>query len=90
MSSTVQAVINFYGLSELTLIGEGFSDESRKLHASPASTESLWVNGATPFNTGGAIIDYPAKAIAANPITYINTATPPFLIMHGDLDTLVS
>lgn len=89
-SSTVQAVINFYGLSDLTLVGEGFSEDVNKLHSLPSATEALWVNGAAPFNKSGSIFDYPEKAVAANPITYIGKATPPFLIMHGDNDTIVS
>ncbi|MCI5863682.1 alpha/beta hydrolase [Cloacibacillus porcorum] len=89
-SSRVVAVVDFYGLSDLTLIGEGFPDDVVRRHESPASTEALWVNGSTPFYRGGAISDHPEKAAAASPITYIDAAAPPFLIMHGDRDILVS
>lgn len=88
--STVKAAINFYGLSDLTLVGEGFPEDVVKLHALPSSTEAIWVNGAAPFYKSGSIFDHPEKAAAANPITYINGNTPPFLIMHGDKDVLVS
>ncbi|WP_409159651.1 alpha/beta hydrolase fold domain-containing protein [Pectobacterium sp. B2J-2] len=89
-SSDVQAVIDFYGLSDLTLVGEGFHDDVVQKHASPSATEAIWVNGTSVFNEGGAITRYPDKAAAANPINFINSATPPFLIMHGTNDTVVS
>jgi pimeloyl-ACP methyl ester carboxylesterase len=51
------------------------------------------VNGPSVFGPGGSIHDDPKKAEKANPISYINESsakrTPPFLIMHGDADTLV-
>ncbi|AIU87457.1 alpha/beta hydrolase [Pectobacterium odoriferum] len=89
-SSDVQAVIDFYGLSDLTLVGEGFPDDIVQKHTSPSSTEAIWVNGTSVFNEGGAITRYPEKAVAANPINFISRATPPFLIMHGTNDTNVS
>lgn len=89
-NSSVQAAIDFYGLSDLTLVGEGFPDDVVKLHALPSATEALWVNGAAPFYPSGSIFDHPDKAAVANPITHISSATPPFLIMHGDVDTVVS
>lgn len=89
--SNVQAVIDLYGLSDLTKVGDGFSEQVQKLHKSPAATESLWVNGSPVFTGVDATIqDVPDKATKANPISYINENTPPFLLMHGDKDTVVS
>ena len=34
--------------------------------------------------------DIPEKVKAANPMTYISKNTPPFLLLHGDKDMLVS
>ncbi len=45
---------------------------------------------ATNSRTSGSILQYPKRATAANPITYINKNTPPFLIMVGDKDRRVS
>lgn len=89
-SSQVQAVIDFYGLSDLTRVGEGFPDDIVRKHTSPSATEAIWVNGTDVFNDGGPITRYPERAAAANPINYITQATPPFLIMHGTKDTSVS
>ena len=38
---------------------------------------------------GGNIEDHPDKVNAANPITYVSSDTPPFLIVHGDKDDVV-
>lgn len=89
-SSQVQAVIDFYGLSDLQRVGEGFPDAVVQKHTSASATEAIWVNGTSVFNDGGPITRYPERAAAANPINYINANTPPFLIMHGTKDTVVS
>ncbi|MGW8956906.1 alpha/beta hydrolase fold domain-containing protein [Paenibacillus sp. NPDC055715] len=89
-SSSVQAAIDIYGLSDLTKVGEGFSQEVQEKHKSPSATEALWVNGTAVFGRGGSILDHPEAAAAANPISYVTKDDPPFLIMHGDQDTLVS
>ncbi len=89
-SSDVQAVVDLYGLSDLSRIGDGFPLEARALHDSPASPEALWVNGPALFGLGGAVKDRPEKAAAANPMSYISARTAPFLLMHGDRDMLVS
>ncbi|WP_372813009.1 alpha/beta hydrolase fold domain-containing protein [Paenibacillus sp.] len=90
LSSNVQAVIDLYGLSDLTKVGYGFSKEVEAVHDSPSAPEGMWVNGPAVFGPGGSIHSNPEKAAKANPITYITKDAPPFLIMHGDKDTLVS
>ena len=91
-SSKVKAVIDLYGLSDLTKIGDDFSDEVKKTHKSEASTEAMIVNGLPMFGRGGTITSNPEAAEKANPITYIkkDKDIPPFLIMHGDADNQVS
>jgi acetyl esterase/lipase len=89
-SSDVKAVIDLYGLSDLTRVGDGFSEEIQALHKSPSAPEGMWVNGPSVMSPGGSIFDNLEKAAKANPITYITKDAPPFLIMHGDEDTLVS
>ena len=90
-SSDVQAVFDEYGLSDLTKIGADYSEAVQKLHASDGATENLWLNGSSVF-TGhaGNVSSDLKKAEAANPITYISSKTPPFLLMHGDKDVVVS
>ncbi|MDW6003162.1 alpha/beta hydrolase [Vibrio mangrovi] len=88
-SSDVQAAVDFYGLSDLTKVGDDFSDEIKEAHKSPAIPEAMMVNG-IPWQGGGSILSDLEKAKKANPITYISKNTPPFLIMYGDADNVVS
>lgn len=90
-SSDVQAVATIYGISDLRNIGEGFPEEIQKVHHSPAATETLLVNGVAFRDFAGAsITSTPQKALAASPIGHLSGPKPPFLIMHGSKDTLVS
>lgn len=90
-SSDVQAAATIYGISNLLNIGEGFPESVKKVHQSPAVTEALLVNGAAFRDFAGAPIDSDKeKALFASPLGHINGKKPPFLIMHGSADTLVS
>lgn len=90
-SSAVKAVIDLYGVSDLTIIGAGLDEEIAEGHDSPATTEAMLVNG-TAFgnNKGASVFDTPETAAEASPFTYIDGKDPAFLIFHGDKDTLVS
>ena len=90
-SSDVQAAATLYGISNLLNIGEGFPQAIQKVHQSPAVTEALLVHGSAFRDWLGATIDSdPQKALAASPMGHISGKKPPFLIMHGSADTLVS
>ena len=89
-TSDVQAAIDIYGLSDLTKVGADYSTEVQMLHKSAGASQALFVNGVPPFVKGGAIDEYPEKAKAANPMSYISGKSAPFLLMHGDQDKLVS
>ncbi|WP_165313661.1 alpha/beta hydrolase [Vibrio ziniensis] len=88
-SSDVQAAIDLYGLSDLTRVAMDYDKERQKKHESPAVPEAMLVNG-VPFMEGGSIQSDLEKAAYANPITHISKKTPPFLLMHGDKDPVVS
>lgn len=68
-----QAVVDFYGPSELILF-PGAID--------PKSPEALLI--------GAAPLDRPDLAKTASPTTYVDANDPPFLIIHGEKDDLVS
>lgn len=90
-SSDVQAVVDLYGVSDLTSIGADYAPEVQALHRTSGATEALWLKGSPVFNgLVGGVGDYPEEAEAANPLHYISETTPPFLLMHGDKDTVVS
>lgn len=90
-SSEVQAAATIYGISNLMNIGEGYSQEIQDIHASKAVTEALLVHG-TAFASypGASILSDTAKAMKASPMGHIRKDLPPFLIMHGTADALVS
>lgn len=90
-SSDVQAAVTMYGISNVLEIGDGFPDDIAKVHQSPAVTEALLVNG-TAFGDfpGASIGSDPEKALQASPMGHVEGSKPPFLIMHGSADTLVS
>jgi acetyl esterase/lipase len=72
-SSRVQAVVDWYGPTDVTKMGGG--------HDQPDSPEAKLLGGPVQANKD--------KAARANPVTYISKDDPPFLIMHGDKDATV-
>jgi acetyl esterase/lipase len=76
-SSRVQAVVDCFGPTDFTQMGNG----PQIAHNTPNSPESLLI--------GGPVQENKDKAAKANPITYVTKDDPPFLIMHGDKDPLV-
>ena len=89
VSSDVQAVVSIYGISDLTTIGEGIGNEN--VHASAAVTEALLLNGPAFKDFAGASVNAdPEKAKAASPIGHVDGTEPPFLLMHGSGDKVVS
>lgn len=91
VDSTVQAAATLYGISDLRNIGAGFDEAIQKVHQSPAVTEALLVNGVA-FNEypSASILSDSDKALAASSLGHIKKNLPPFLIMHGTEDKLVS
>jgi acetyl esterase/lipase len=81
VSSRVQAAIDWFGPTDLLLMGEQAGPNSMIHHNDTNSPESMLM--------GGAIQEKKELAKTANPLTYIDKHDPPFLIMHGDNDQLV-
>ncbi|MEK6793309.1 MAG: alpha/beta hydrolase fold domain-containing protein [Spirochaetota bacterium] len=77
-SSRVQAVVDFFGPSDLFTMGDSPSSMD---HNAPDSPEAKLI--------GGALKENKAKADKASPITYVSKDDPPFLIVHGDVDRTV-
>jgi acetyl esterase/lipase len=80
-SSRVQAVVDWFGPTDVTLIAQQSGSHSMIQHDSPNSPESHLL--------GGPVQEKRDLARTANPITYIDKSSPPFLIMHGDNDQFV-
>lgn len=89
-SSSVKAAVDLYGLSDLTRIGDDYSDAVKEAHKSAGTTEALWVNGSPVFGgRDGGILADPAAAKAADPMTYVGKNSAPMLLMHGTKDFVV-
>lgn len=72
-SSRVQAVVDWFGPTDLTRMRGG--------HDRPNSPEAKLL--------GGPVQENKALAAKANPVAYVSHDSPPFLIMHGDKDRTV-
>ena len=72
-SSRVDGVVNFFGPSDLASMGGS--------HNNSDSPESLLLGGTVPENK--------KIAQAASPITYASKDDPPFLTIHGTIDSVV-
>ncbi len=72
-SSQVQAVVSFFGPTDLT-----------RENWSPVVVK----NNLTPL-LGGSLSEKKELYQRASPVTYIHKGAPPFLVFHGDKDTVV-
>lgn len=79
--TAVQAVVDWYGVSEIT---------SLLAHPMPPSPPGV-AEYPNPFTAllGGTAEERPGLAHAASPVTYVGPGTPPFLLIHGTKDGLV-
>jgi len=80
VSSHVNAVVDFFGPTDFLQMDAHRMPEGM-VHDTADSPESELV--------GGPIQEIPDKTARANPITYLTSNAPPFLIIHGDKDPLV-
>lgn len=80
LSSRVQCVVDYYGPTDFLQMDTQRLPEGM-VHDEPGSPESNLV--------GGPIQEHPDRVARANPITYVDSEAPPFLVIHGDRDPLV-
>jgi acetyl esterase/lipase len=81
VSSRVQAIVDWFGPTDFTLMTQQSGSPSMNPHDAPDSPESRLL--------GGPVQEKRDLAKSANPLTYVDQTDPPFLIMHGDNDQLV-
>jgi acetyl esterase/lipase len=81
VSSRVQAVVDWFGPTDFTLMAQQSGPRSMLQHDAPNSPEARLL--------GGPVQEKRDLAGTANPLTYIDKNDPPFLIMHGNNDQLV-
>lgn len=83
----VRCVVDTFGLTDLSRVAMDFDDEEQARHLTPAITEAQYVFGR---GSGTTILDDPTEVQRANPIRHVSGDEPPFLLLHGEIDGLVS
>jgi acetyl esterase/lipase len=93
-SSCVQAVVDGYGPTNFGQIDAG----CRQSATIGTDAESLGIGSVIPAGhpdsfesklLGSAVSESPSKVELADPVHYIRRGCPPFLIVHGESDTLI-
>jgi acetyl esterase/lipase len=85
-SSDVQAVVDKFGPSDVSKLAADFDPHAQEAYNAADSPTARYI-GMAP---GTHVLDPRIATTAANPITYVNKAVPPFLLFHGSQDRLVS
>jgi acetyl esterase/lipase len=80
-SSRVQAVVDWFGPTNLLTMGAQSRPDSRIDHDAATSPESRLI--------GGAVQENKAAAIAASPVSHVTKGDAPILLAHGDRDNVV-
>ena len=76
-NSDVQAVIDIYGVTDFGEVDFDIPEDAEEGYRAILMSVKFWLN------------DVRNNVESTNPISYISQKTPPFLLMHGDADTLV-
>lgn len=84
-SSSVNAVISLYGVSDLLALDE----QASIVEGKPINKHSASMDNPPCKLMGFRILEYPEKTKLASPIEYITKDIPPFFIQHGTGDTVV-
>ena len=79
-SSAVQAVCDWYGPVDFVDMPKQIPANMLEYYDKQSQVSRL---------LGGPVSQHLALAKVASPVTYISKSTPPFLIVHGDADTVV-
>jgi acetyl esterase/lipase len=86
-SSAVQAVVDEFGPSDISKIASDYDTAAQEMNYAAANWLAQFVFGA---RTTLSVQDDPAAMASANPLTYVGASSPPFVLLHGSADQLVS
>jgi acetyl esterase/lipase len=86
-SSDVQAVVDEFGPADLSAIGADYDAAARTENTAPGNATAQWVYGP---GTRKSVASYTPQVAAADPDSYADSGTPPFVLFHGSADHLVS
>jgi acetyl esterase/lipase len=87
-SDRVQAVVDWFGASDLSKLASDFDPATRSYYEN--STDNPLVKYVEGPNGSQRLLDVPAAVAAANPITYAGPADAPVEIFHGSNDRAIS
>lgn len=85
-SSDVQAVIDKFGSSDNSKLAADFDSHAREADDAKDNPVAQYIG----LDPGSHRLDARLAATVANPLTYVTSADPPFLIFHGSQDRLIS
>ncbi|MGA1440137.1 MAG: alpha/beta hydrolase fold domain-containing protein [Ilumatobacteraceae bacterium] len=83
----VSAVVDTFGLTDLSRVAMDFDAAERARHLTAEIPEAQYVFGR---HSGLTVLDDPDEVQRANPVAHVSGTEPPFLLLHGEIDGLVS
>ena len=86
-SSEVQGVVDEFGPANLSQLAADYDQAAQDGNYAAGNPAAQWVYGP---GTTKSVKEYTSQVAAADPATHISSSTPPFLLMHGSADPLVS
>jgi acetyl esterase/lipase len=86
-SSTVQAVVDEFGPSDISNVASDFDAAAQKANYLAGNSLAQFVFGP---GTKLSVKDDPTAMAASNPVNYVTSSSPPFVLLHGSADQLVS
>lgn len=86
-SSDVQAVVDEFGPANLSKLGADYDKAAYAANTAPGNSTAEWVYG---VGTKKSVAQYTPQVAAADPSTYASKNSPPFMLLHGSKDQLVS
>ena len=86
-ANVIRAVIDCFGPSHLAKLADDFDAAAREEHLKPGSAAAAFVFGP---GTDKSLADDPDLVAAADPASLVTPDAPPFLLLHGSADNLVS
>ncbi|WP_254646713.1 alpha/beta hydrolase [Streptomyces sp. GbtcB6] len=86
-SSKVQGVVDEFGPANLSQLAADYDQAAKDGNYAAGNSAAQWVYGP---GTTKSVAQYTSQVAAADPATHITSSTPPFLLMHGSADPLVS
>jgi len=86
-SSTVQAVVDEFGPCDISTLASDYDIATQDATYAAGNSFAQFIFGS---GTTLSVKDNPTSMAAANPVIYVSGASPPFLLLHGSADQLVS